>query len=115
MKMGLYHQPFMAIKDGTKKIEVRLNDEKRSQLRVGDEIEFTDLDTAATIRVEVLALEKFSTFKELFAKYSGKIIGSPDDESITDLDQENQKIYSKIREEKYGALAIRIQLLGGYH
>lgn len=109
--MSLYHQSFAAIKAGTKKIEVRLADEKRSRLQVGDTIEFTDLDTFETIRVKVLGLEKFATFKQLFAKYSGTIIGSPEDESIADLDRENQTIYSRAREMQYGALAIRIQII----
>ncbi|GEO57788.1 ASCH domain-containing protein [Companilactobacillus bobalius] len=109
MQMGLYDQPFEAIKSGEKTIEVRLNDEKRSQLRVNDFIEFTNLTTGETLKVKVLGLEKFSTFKDLFAKYSGPIIGAPKNESIEELDQENQEIYSREREQKYGALAIKIE------
>jgi len=109
MNMGLYHQPFMAIKSGTKKIEVRLHDEKRAKLKVGDQIHFTDLDTKETLDTKVLGLETFSTFKELFTKYSGTIIGDDQNESVAELDQENQEIYSRVREQKYGALAIRIQ------
>jgi Uncharacterized conserved protein len=109
MKMGLYHQPFLAIKDGTKKIEVRLHDEKRAQLKVGDTIDFTDLKTGEKLAVKVIKLECFKSFKELFQKYSGEIIGSPDDESIDELDRENQQIYSKEREKKYGALAITVR------
>lgn len=111
MKMGLYHQPFLAIKNGTKKIEVRLHDEKRAQLKVGDVINFTDLDTDENLAVQVLKLERFDTFKELFQKYSGEIIGSPENESVAELDQENQQIYSKVREKKYGALAITVRLI----
>lgn len=109
MQMGLYDQPFEAIKSGEKTIEVRLNDEKRSQLQVNDFIDFTNLTTGETLRVKVLSLEKFATFKELFAKYSGSIIGAPENESIEELDQENQEIYSREREQKYGALAIKIE------
>lgn len=107
--MSLYDQPFQAIKSGEKTVEVRLNDEKRSQLRVGDLIEFTNLTTGETLKVKVLGLEKFPTFKDLFAKYSGSMIGAPEDESIEELDQENQGIYSREREQKYGALAIKIE------
>lgn len=110
MEMSLYHQPFMAIKNGTKTIEVRLYDEKRSQLKVGDLIKFTDLDTRETLSTKVLNLERFKTFKELFQKYSGEIVGSPKSMTVDELDQENQEIYSRTREQKYGALAIRIEL-----
>jgi len=78
MDMRLNHQPFMAIKNGTKQIEVRLNDEKRATLKVGDLIQFTDLKTKETLQTKVLGLEKFPTFWKLFEKYSGEIIGSPD-------------------------------------
>ncbi|KRN98774.1 ASCH domain-containing protein [Companilactobacillus kimchiensis] len=111
MDMRLNHEPFLAIKNGSKKIEIRLNDEKRSQLKIGDEIKFTDLETGAVIRTQVLKLKQFATFKQLFAEYSGSIIGSPDDQTIEELDQDNMGIYSRERERKYGALAIGIKLI----
>jgi len=111
MDMRLNHEPFLSIKAGTKKIEVRLNDEKRSQLNVGDRIRFTDLETAEILNTEVLGLETFPTFKNLFAKYSGVIIGAPVGESVDELDRENVEIYSRDREEKYGALAIRVEVI----
>ncbi|MBL3530754.1 ASCH domain-containing protein [Companilactobacillus zhachilii] len=111
MDMHLNHQPFMAIKNGTKTIEVRLNDEKRSQLKVGDKIKFTDLATGESLITEILELEQFPTFKKLFTKYAGTVIGSPENESIDELYKENQEIYSRQREQKYGALAIRVKLV----
>lgn len=39
--MNLNNRPFESIKEGTKTIELRLNDEKRSLLKVGDEIDQT--------------------------------------------------------------------------
>ena len=38
-RMNLWNDSFEAIKDGWKTIEMRLNDEKRSQIKIGDEIE----------------------------------------------------------------------------
>jgi len=108
-KMHLNHQPFMAIRQGTKQVEIRLNDPKRAALRVGNEIQFTDLETAEIMKVKVIDLERFTTFKELFEKYSGSIIGSPDNESVAELDQENLEIYSREMEQQYGALAIKIK------
>lgn len=40
LQMGLYGEYFQAIKEGKKIIEVRLNDEKRRKIRVGDAIQF---------------------------------------------------------------------------
>lgn len=42
-KMGLYEGPFNSIKLGKKTVEVRLNDQKRRNLRKGDNIEFSKL------------------------------------------------------------------------
>ena len=40
--MQLKPEPFAMIKDGTKTIELRLYDEKRRNIKVGDRIVFTD-------------------------------------------------------------------------
>lgn len=46
MRMGLAHDQFLLVKQGSKTIEIRLNDEKRQQLKVGDTIVFEDTTTA---------------------------------------------------------------------
>lgn len=43
--MNLNEQPFDHIKQGRKTIELRLNDEKRRQLKEKDLIEFTNIKT----------------------------------------------------------------------
>jgi ASC-1-like (ASCH) protein len=40
-EMRLHDGPFKLIKAGSKTIELRLYDEKRQEIKVGDEIEFT--------------------------------------------------------------------------
>ena len=42
-KMRLKESPFERIKNGTKTIEFRLYDEKRSKIKIGDQIEFSKL------------------------------------------------------------------------
>lgn len=44
-EMKLQRQPFEGIKSGKKRIEMRLYDEKRSLIKVGDDICFTDMET----------------------------------------------------------------------
>ena len=56
--MNLNNRPFKSIKEGTKTIELRLNDEKRSLLKVGDEIEFTNRDTNEKLSVDIINLHK---------------------------------------------------------
>ena len=43
--MRLNHDPFVLIEKGSKTIELRLNDEKRSKIKVGDTIVFEDRTT----------------------------------------------------------------------
>jgi ASC-1-like (ASCH) protein len=46
---------------------VRLNDEKRRKLRVGDTVTFSSMTGSdETIRVEVLALRPYQTFAEMY-------------------------------------------------
>lgn len=52
--MNLNNRPFKSIKEGTKTIELRLNDKKRSLLKVGDEIEFTNRDINEKLSVDII-------------------------------------------------------------
>ena len=51
--MKLNNEPFEKIKNETKTVELRLNDEKRQLLRVKDLIEFTNRNTNEKILVEI--------------------------------------------------------------
>ena len=42
-KMRLQDLPFDSIASGSKTIEIRLNDDKRKLVRIGDQIEFSKL------------------------------------------------------------------------
>ena len=104
-QMGLYHQSFPKIKDGTKVVEIRLNDEKRQLLKIGDEIEFSSKNNSEEkLKVEVVELYVFSSFKELCESFPPIEYGSVSSEEYKDM----YKYYSVDDENKYGVLAIRI-------
>ena len=68
-KMKLNESPFERIKNGTKTIEFRLYDEKRQQIKIGDQIEFSKLpDLQEKLLVDVIDLYKEDTFEYLFRK-----------------------------------------------
>lgn len=68
-KMKLNERPFERIKIGTKTIEIRLFDEKRQQIKVGDQIEFSKLpDLQEKLLVDVVELYREDTFENLFRK-----------------------------------------------
>ena len=53
-QMKLNNKPFNMIKNGRKNIELRLYDEKRRKLNIGDEIIFRNLKDGETISVTIL-------------------------------------------------------------
>lgn len=108
IKMKLQNGPFESIKKGIKTIEIRLNDEKRSQIKIGDEIEFTNMLNDETISVFVINLHYFNTFEELFNYFDKKLLGYENDEIASYTDME--KYYSKEEQAKYGVVGIEIKL-----
>ena len=62
--MGLQPVYFRYMKDGTKRVELRLNDSKRQQIKIGDEIQFTC--GSQFLLTKVKGKLYFNTFKDLF-------------------------------------------------
>lgn len=106
--MYLHHKPFVLIESRKKTIEMRLFDEKRKALKLGDLIVFTDLETKNELIVEATDLKAFNSFDDLYARYKKTDLGygkddvaNPDDMLI---------YYSKDEINQYGVLAIEIKL-----
>jgi ASC-1-like (ASCH) protein len=111
--MSLNERPFDLIRQRRKTIEVRCNDEKRRQLRVGDTITFYKLpDKAESIEVEVSALYPFGSFEELYGSFDFSEFGC-EGYTMRQMLDSTRNIYSREKEEQYGALGIRIKLIGG--
>nr|WP_240903827.1 ASCH domain-containing protein [Chengkuizengella sediminis] len=56
-----------SIKEGNKTVEVRLNDEKRRKIKIGDTIEFVKVpEENETLRVKVTELRKYDNFKGMY-------------------------------------------------
>ena len=108
-EMKLNNEPFECIKNGTKTIELRLNDEKRKLLTVGDYIEFTNRITTEKLLVEVIDLFKYNSFEELYKHFNKIEMGYSINEEANPKDMENY--YSKEEQEKYGVLGIKIKKL----
>ena len=65
--MNLNPSPFEMIREGNKTIELRLYDEKRKMISVGDTITFTNTDNPNdVISVTVTDLFVFDSFDELY-------------------------------------------------
>lgn len=109
LNMNLNEQPFNRIKNRTKTIELRLNDEKRSQLKEKDLIEFTNIKTLESIIVEVVELYKYNSFEELYKHFDKISLGYDADEIADPKDME--KYYSKNEQGNCGVIGIKIKVL----
>ena len=73
--MRLHKGPFELIKNGSKTIELRLYDEKRQMINVGDTITFENRSDGDKIIVKVIALHKYPSFEELYKHFNKVSIG----------------------------------------
>lgn len=104
--MRLQQKHFSAIKEGYKVLEIRLNDEKRQLIKIGDEIEFSLADDLSQkIYTLVEDLYYFSTFKEAFYSFQPSEYGSENEEDYLNM----YEYYSKEDEEHFGVLVIKIK------
>ena len=104
--MKLRESPFERIKNGTKTVEFRLYDEKRSKIKIGDQIEFSKLpDLQETILVDVLDLYREDTFENLFKKLF------TDEDEIKKKTKSMYQNYSPDEEKQYGVVGIKISLI----
>ncbi len=108
--MKLHLQPFEMIKNGEKIYELRLYDEKRRQINLGDKIIFTNKN-GEELKVKVVGLHKFSSFKELYQALPLEKCGYLKEELATASFTDMLEYYSISEQEKYGVLAIEIALI----
>ena len=108
--MSLYAGPYEAIRAGRKRFEIRLYDEKRRRIAVGDTIAFTRLpDGAGPLIVEVVGLQPYPSFERM---YEAIPLAAIDCEgwSMDELLSSTYKIYTREQEAQHGALAMEIRL-----
>ncbi|MCI9063832.1 MAG: ASCH domain-containing protein [Clostridia bacterium] len=108
-QMKLQPELFYYMKNGTKRIELRLYDEKRSKVQLGDEIKFLkEPNLDESIKVKVSGLLRYNSFSDLFNDFDISILA---DKSMTkeDLLETLQKYYTIKNQQKYGVLGIRVE------
>ena len=108
--MKLSSKAFNNITIGRKTIELRLFDNKRRQLDIGDEIIFTNLSNdSEEIAVKVEALYRYGSFEELFAEISPERCGFDKGETIEKAASYMHKYYSEEKISFYGVLGIKFK------
>ena len=97
---------FDFIKDGTKRIELRLFDEKRQH--INDIIEFKrEPEQIDSLKVKVIGLLRYRSFEDLFEDFPIEILA---DSSMSKAELLNalEEFYTPEKQEKYGVLGIKI-------
>ena len=107
-ELRLNNEPFQSIKSGTKTIELRLYDEKRKLIKVGDTITFFNrANNLESLIVKVVNLHKFKNFSELYKTLDKTKLGYKQNEKALPSDME--QYYSKEEQSKFGVVGIEIE------
>ena len=100
---------FDYINNGTKRIELRLYDEKRQKITIGDTIIFQkEPELETTIKVKVIGLLRYNTFEDLFEDFNIEVMA---DKSMTKQELLNvlEEFYTPEKQKQYGVIGIRIE------
>ncbi len=109
-QMNLHAAPFDMIERGIKTIELRLYDEKRRRIAVGDEIVFThSKDSSRTLRCRVIALHVFSSFEELYNTLPLLKCGYTEADITTASPADMDVYYTKKQQAQNGVVGIEIK------
>ena len=110
--MKLNGQSYEAITHSTKRVESRLFDEKRKNIRVDDIIEFTTNDPlpSRSIVVRVVEVMCFPTFASLVKFYPRIDLGFSEETSEEQILSQIYKIYSQVQGLQFGVVGIRFEL-----
>lgn len=110
-EMKLQPEYYNFILNGTKRIEIRLNDEKRQLIKLGDILEIKkEPDLSESFKVKVVGLLRYNSFEDMFNDFDISILA---DKSMTKEELINvlEQFYTKDMQNKYGVLGIRIELI----
>ena len=107
--MNLNPSPFEMMKSGRKTIELRLYDEKRQQLKVGDVIVFTNSETGEVLRKTVVKLHRFESFAQLYAALSLLQCGYTEENVEKAHPSDMEQYYTAQQQAKYGVVGIELE------
>ena len=109
-ELKLNDKAFNNIKNGIKKFELRLYDDKRKNINLRDTIIFHNLNNLDdTISVKVIALLRYPSFKDLFTDIDYRLCGPAN--SLEEKLERIHTFYTAEQEKEFGILAIKMQLL----
>ena len=110
--MKLTPEPFELTRSGKKTIEMRLLDEKRQKICVGDEILFSKIGSENdSFSTKVVSLSVFPSFRELYANLPLLKCGYTIDTISNARPEDMNRYYSPEEQSKYNVVGIEIRLV----
>jgi len=106
-RLGIQSKYYGYIKNGTKRIELRLYDEKRQKIKIGDIIEFHQ-DGGQEFQAKVLGLLRYGAFEHLLNDFDTSVLA---DATMTkqELLDVLGKFYTPEKQKEYGVIGFRIE------
>jgi ASC-1-like (ASCH) protein len=109
--MKLKPEFFDQVKSGKKTYEVRLYDEKRQKIAVGDTIIFKkEPELLDGVIVKVVDVRRFESFEQMAQTLSLASVGF-EGKNASQVSWFYRKIYTKADEQHYGVVAFKIELI----
>lgn len=108
--MNLHAEPFSHIACGSKTFELRLWDEKRRLIEVGDTIVFQNSDDERTLTCIVKGLHLFPNFEALYRALPLEKCGYLPQELPTASPKDMQLYYPPEKQARFGVVGIEIEL-----
>ena len=108
--LNLNENPYKLICDNKKTLELRLNDNRRKNIKENDYLIFTNTKTKSKLKCKVIKIFKYDSFEELYKAHDKKEMGYDKDEIASPDDM--LKYYKKEDIIKYGVLGIKIEKIG---
>ena len=109
-EMKLSPAPFEMIASGQKTVELRLFDEKRSRIKPGDEIVFTNTSSGKTLRAKVSKLHRFDSFEQLYKNLPLLKCGYTAETLAGASPSDMERYYAPEEQKKYGVVGIELVL-----
>jgi ASC-1-like (ASCH) protein len=106
-KLNVKEKYYNMLKQGTKIIELRLYDEKRKNIKIGDSIEFSNVsDANDKFTAQVINLHRANNFSELCKNIDCHNAGFATPKELVNVLEE---FYSLDRQQEFGVVGIEIR------
>lgn len=106
-KLNVKEKYYNLLKAGVKTIELRLYDEKRQNIHIGDKIEFANVSNADdTFMAEVIKLHRAESFAALSEQIDCRRAGMADKEELVRVLKE---FYPEERQKAFGVVGIEVK------